>query len=158
MKLRNPSLLIAALQPAPQNSSIAFLTNRLQKLPLMLALLLLLVLSGVVVGQQVSTRAISFPVSIQWTKQNGVSKYRLQIASDESFHDIFFDGRVNGDRYTANSLPPGYYFWRTAPADYSTGNFSKPVRFFVSGGAWVTVPLADKSARKQRVRTVSKSH
>ena len=158
MKLRNPSFVIAALQPAPQNSSIAFLINRLQKLRLTLALLLALGLFGVVVGQQVNTRAISFPVSIQWTKQNGVSKYRLQIASDESFHDIFFDGRVNGERYTANTLPPGYYFWRTAPADYSTGNFSKPVRFFVSGGALMSLPVADKSVRKQRVRTVSKSH
>ena len=155
MKLRNPSFLIAALQPAPQNSSIAFLTNRLYKLQ---ALILILALSGIVVGQQVNTRAISFPVSIQWTKQNGVSKYRLQIASDESFHDIFFDGRLNGERYTANTLPPGYYFWRTAPADYSTGSFSKPVRFFVSGGALRSVPVADKLVRKQRVRTVSKSH
>ena len=158
MKLRNPFLFTAALQPAPQNSSKAFLTNRLLKLHLTLALLLLLASSGVVVGQQVNTRAISFPVSIQWAKQNGVTKYRLQIASDENFHDIFFDGRVNGERYTANTLPPGYYFWRTAPADYSTGNFSKPVRFFVSGGALMSVPLADKSTRKQRVRTVSKSH
>jgi len=106
-----------------------------------------------VLGQQ--ARSISFPTSIQWTQQQGVAKYRLQIASDEYFRSIFFDGRVNGERYTVSGLPPGYYFWRTAPANFQAGQFSKPVRFFVSGGAVVPAKLQDKSGRRSRVRTIS---
>lgn len=109
------------------------------------------------VGQQAGSRLISFPVAIQWNRQKGVAKYRLQIASDESFRNIFFDGRVQGERYTATGLPPGYYYWRTAPADASTGRFSVPVRFFVSGGAAITPVLPDKGGRRLRVRTAANS-
>lgn len=113
--------------------------------------------STAVVGQQAGARVISFPVSIQWTRQKGVSKYRLQIASDESFRNIFFDGRVQGERYTATGLLPGYYNWRVAPADSGTGQFSTPVRFFVSGGT-VSLPITDKAGRRTRQRTVANSH
>ncbi len=85
-------------------------------------------------AQQESGRQISFPVAIQWNKQKGVSSYRLQIASDENFRDIFLDRRLNGARYVAQDLPPGYYYWRVTPADFGRANFTRPVRFFVSGG------------------------
>jgi hypothetical protein len=97
-------------------------------------------------------------VSIQWTRQKGVAKYRLQIASDENFRSIFFDGRVQGERYTASGLAPGYYYWRIAPADSSTGQFSTPVRFFVSGGTTVSPAITDKAGRRSRLRTVANSH
>ncbi|HVQ38997.1 MAG TPA: hypothetical protein VMS31_15780, partial [Pyrinomonadaceae bacterium] len=91
--------------------------------------------SSTALAQQASGRsAVSFPTTIQWIKQNGVSKYRLQIADGENFRNIFYDGRVVGDRYSVRGLAPGYYYWRIAPAERQTGNFSKPVRFFVSGG------------------------
>lgn len=138
------------------NSLTRFLIVQLPKLVLFLSLTL--AGSTFAVGQQAGTRLISFPVSIQWTRQKGVAKYRLQIASDETFRSIFFDGRVQGERFTATGLPPGYYYWRTAPADSSTGRFSTPVRFFVSGGAAISPLLPDKSGRRTRVRTGANSH
>ena len=135
MKLRNS---LAALEMSPSQldhsrlSSSAdsikrFLKVRGTKLRLPLVLSLLLAGSMFALGQQ-PTRLISFPVAIQWTRQKGVAKYRIQIANDESFRNIFFDARVNGERYTASGLPPGYYYWRAAPADFSTGRFSTAVR------------------------------
>ena len=68
------------------------------------------------------------------TSKAGVTWYRLQIGGDETFRNIFYDRRVFGGRYTVSNLPPGYYYWRIAPADDQLGAFSRPVRFFVSGG------------------------
>jgi hypothetical protein len=155
MKLRNTSLLLAARPAAFLNSCNSFLARQRQMLRPALALLLILTLSAIALGQQAGTRSISFPTSIQWTRQKGIKKYRLQIASDETFRSIFFDGRVNGERYTASGLPPGYYYWRVAAADRSTGQFSTPVRFFVSGGAVVSGLLPDKTGRRARARTLS---
>jgi hypothetical protein len=156
MKLHNTPVLSAALQAVSLLKR--FSAFQRQKLQVPLALLLMLVVTAVAFGQQAATRSISFPRSIQWTKQKGVAKYRLQIASDENFRNIFFDRRVNGERYTVSGLPPGYYYWRTATADFSTGQFSRPVRFFVSGGAVVSGALPDKAGRRPRVRAVSNNH
>lgn len=165
MKLRNS---LAALEMSPSqldhsrlSSSIDFL-KRLKvgctKLGLPLALSLLLAAPIFALGQQPAPRLISFPVAIQWTRQKGVTKYRIQIANDESFRNVFLDARVNGERYTASGLPPGYYYWRAAPADFSTGRFSTPVRFFVSGGAAVSPVLPDKGGRRSRVRSTTNNH
>ena len=143
--------------PGFLNSLTRFLALQTKR-PLSLALLLLLPVSAVTSGQQTGTRSISFPVPIQWTKQKGVAKYRLQVASDESFRSIFFDGRVQGDRYTVTGLPPGYYYWRMAPADSSTGRFSTPVRFFVSGGAVVSATVSNKAASRPHGRSAANSH
>ncbi|MDQ2920486.1 MAG: hypothetical protein M3R52_02545 [Acidobacteriota bacterium] len=90
-------------------------------------------------AQQTSgRRPIAFPTTIQWNKQRGVTKYRLQIAEDEKFSNVFYDGPVIGERYMVTRLAPGYYYWRIAPAGSQTGAFSKPVRFFVSGGVVVS--------------------
>ncbi len=156
MKLHNKNALATSLQAVSIDSRNRFLTFQPQKLHVVLVLSVMLALPVIVLSQQ--ARSISFPTSIQWTKQKGVAKYRLQIASDENFRNIFFDGRVNGERYTVSGLPPGYYFWRTAPANFRAGQFSKPVRFFVSGGAVVSAKLQDKSGRRSRVRTISNSH
>ena len=93
---------------------------------------------------------ISFPVAIAWNSQPGAIKYRLQIAADEKFQDVFFDGRVTGSRYVIKDLPAGYYFWRVASADSTLGNYSTPVRIFISGG--VVTPL-NLSNRTRRTRT-----
>lgn len=127
------------------------------KLYLSFALSVLLTFPVFALGQQPTTHSVSFPTTIQWNKQKSVARYRLQIASDENFRSIFFDGRINGERYTVSGLPPGYYYWRTAAADRSTGQFSKPVRFFVSGGAVLSRALTDKGTRRGRVRSVSNS-
>jgi hypothetical protein len=155
MKLRNTSLLLAIRPAAFLNSFKVFLALQGQRLRPALALSLTLTLSAIALGQQAGTRSISFPTPIQWTRQKDIKKYRLQIASDEAFRSIFFDGRVNGERYTASGLPPGYYYWRVAAADRATGQFSRPVRFFVSGGAVVSGLLPDKTGRRPRARTLS---
>lgn len=90
--------------------------------------------------QSSARRPIAFPTTIQWPKQRGVTRYRFQIADDERFSNIFYDGPVTGERYTVTGLAPGYYYWRIAPSERQTGAFLKAVRFFVSGG--VVVPVA----------------
>ncbi|HUE80748.1 MAG TPA: PQQ-binding-like beta-propeller repeat protein [Pyrinomonadaceae bacterium] len=60
---------------------------------------------------------------LQWGKQLGVQRYRLQIARDDRFEDIVFDGAINGNEHTPTSLPAGRYYWRVAPAEGETGRF-----------------------------------
>jgi len=60
---------------------------------------------------------------LQWGKQLGVQRYRLQIARDGRFEDIVFDGAINGNQHTPTSLPAGRYYWRVAPAEGETGRF-----------------------------------
>ena len=79
--------------------------------------------------------------------KNGVTRYRLQIAADEKFQDVFFDGRVAGSRYLVSDLSPGYYYWRVAPADSESPRFSRPSRFFVSGGVVKTVRVRGTGGR-----------
>lgn len=120
-----------------------------------ISLVLILVLglwSGVsysVTAQQIAAREISFPVAIQWNKQTAVRRYRLQIAADEKFQDVFFDGLVTGERYVANELPAGSYFWRVASADSNLRHFSPAVCFFVSGGVVTRVELPNRAKRRR---------
>lgn len=159
MKLHNKPVLFAALESVALRAFKHLSAFQAQKLHLTLALSILFAVPVLALAQPASTRSISFPTPIQWTKQKGVVKYRLQIASDENFRSIFFDGRVSGERYTASRVPPGYYYWRTAPSDLRTGQFSKPVRFFISGGAVISGTLPEKATRRARVRNpVSNSH
>ena len=96
-------------------------------------------------------RSIAFPTSIQWAKQRGVTKYRLQIADDEKFSNIFYDGPVVGDRYIVTGLAPGYYYWRIAASERQTGVFLKAVRFFVSGGVVPTGKLSGSPGTRPRL-------
>jgi hypothetical protein len=94
---------------------------------------------------QTPGREIVFPKTIQWNKQRGVTGYRLQIAGDQEFQNVFFDGPVTGEQYVIRSLAPGYYYWRVAPAESRSG-FSRPVRLFISGGVVTTVRLPIRAA------------
>jgi hypothetical protein len=98
-------------------------------------------------AQQATPREVVFPVSIQWNREKGVKRYRLQIAADEKFQNVFLDRRVVGDRFVVSELSAGYYYWRVAPADSSVGNFSRPVRFFISGGTVIPVRLSNRATR-----------
>ena len=112
-------------------------------------------------AQQTSGRPpITFPTTIQWIKQRGVSKYRLQIADDEDFRNVLYDGRVVGERYNVRGLSPGYYYWRIAPADRQTGAFLRPIRFFVSGGVVIpgTTPGSPGTRSKLPARPASRVH
>lgn len=87
-----------------------------------------------------------FPITVQWTRQKAVTKYRLQIAADEEFENIYLDKRVFGSSYTVKDLSSGYYYWRVVPADAPGGNFSRPIRFFISGGVVTPVILPNRSS------------
>ncbi len=96
-------------------------------------------------------RPIAFPTTIQWSRQRGITKYRLQIAEDEKFSNIFYDGPVVGDRYIVTGLAPGYYYWRIAASERQTGVFLKAVRFFVSGGVVPTGKLSGSPGTRPRL-------
>jgi hypothetical protein len=96
--------------------------------------------------QQTPAREIAFPTTIQWNKQRGITRYRFQIAGDGKFQNVFLDRLVTGERYVVSDLSSGYYYWRVAPADPRSGRFSRPLRFFVSGGVMTTVRPAHRAA------------
>jgi len=98
-------------------------------------------------AQQTTTCEVVFPVSIQWNREKGVKRYRIQIAADEKFQNVFLDKRVVGERFVVSELSAGYYYWRVASADSQVGNFSRPVRFFISGGTITPVRLSSRATR-----------
>jgi len=104
--------------------------------------------------QQTPGREIAFPKTIQWNKQRGVTRYRLQIAGDEQFQNVFFDGPVTGEQYIVSGLSAGYYYWRVAPVD-SRSRFSQPVRLFISGGVVTTVRLPSRATSARSSAIVS---
>jgi hypothetical protein len=97
---------------------------------------------------------------ITWSKQVGVSHYRLQIATDSQFNDVVFDRRINGSEYVVRDLPPGRYYWRVAQAETKTGEFLTTVAFEVKTERTIvprstpsiipTVPTIDTSVRTRR--------
>ncbi len=119
---------------------------------LILAILFITVSSAPEVAAQQAAAQVSFPTAIEWKRQAGVRLWRLQVAADEKFQDVFLDRRVVGDRYLVGELPPGYYFWRVAPAD--TQSYSNPIRFFISGGVVTAVDVTPRvyRAKPQRAR------
>ncbi|MDT7690395.1 MAG: FG-GAP-like repeat [Acidobacteriota bacterium] len=79
-------------------------------------------------------------ILVRWQGKPGVSRYRLQLASDEKFEDIVFDQAVEGRQYVVKGLAPGNYFWRVAPAAAETSiTFSRPERVSLSGEQKVEV-------------------
>lgn len=115
-------------------------------------------ISSIAFAQQTAGRLpIAFPTTIRWNKQRGVTKYRLQIASDEDFRNFFYDGPIVGERYVVTGLAPGYYYWRIAPSERLTGAFLKPVRFFVSGGLVVPGMAPGPTGTLPRLPTATSS-
>jgi outer membrane protein assembly factor BamB len=76
-----------------------------------------------VLGQSNTTQN-NTEVHLRWGQRPGVSRYRLQLASDSGFADIVFDRVVTGNDYQVNDLAPGRYFWRIAPLSGTLGEFS----------------------------------
>jgi hypothetical protein len=105
-------------------------------------------------AQQPEGRALVFPVTIQWNKQKAVREYRLQIAADEKFQDVFLDKRITGDRYIASELAAGSYYWRVAPAQPQLGYFSRPAKFFVSGGIVTSVKVRTRTTRTRSLPAI----
>ena len=96
-------------------------------------------------GQQTPGQEIAFPLTIQWDKQRGVARYRLQVAGDQEFQNVFFDRPVIGEQYVVSGISAGYYYWRVAAVD--SRGFSQPVRVFISGGVVTPVDLARLPSR-----------
>jgi hypothetical protein len=132
-------------------SSLSAITNparlRFLRLFALAALLIPAGLSLSAAAQQPAGRALVFPVTIQWNRQKAVRWYRLQIAADEKFRNVFFDKRIAGERYVASELAPGNYYWRVAPAEPQLGYFTRPVKFFVSGGVVNNVKVRNRVTR-----------
>jgi hypothetical protein len=150
MKFRNSrSRVLQAVSPLPPESGTAL---QFEFVRLLVGLLVgWAVMFGPSVlamnppAQQKPGSTVAFVTSIQWNRQRGVTRYRLQIAGDENFTNVFYDGRVAGERHTISHLLPGQYYWRVAPADSQTGEFCRPVRFFVSGGVITSAPFVRRT-------------
>ncbi|MDQ3818329.1 MAG: PQQ-binding-like beta-propeller repeat protein [Acidobacteriota bacterium] len=69
---------------------------------------------------------------VVWPGQQGVLRYRLQVARDQEFRDIVFDRAVFGTEYLIADLAPGSYYWRVAPAVKETGTFTTPRRVVIT--------------------------
>jgi outer membrane protein assembly factor BamB len=65
-------------------------------------------------------------LKLKWAARPRVRRYRLQVALDEKFTDIVFDGAVVGLEHEVVDLRPGKYYWRVAPATPETGRYSAP--------------------------------
>jgi hypothetical protein len=129
--------------------------NRFVLLALILASLFISVSFSRHVEAQQTAQQVSFPVAVEWKGQASVHIWRLQVAADDKFQDVFLDRRVRGNRYLVSEIPSGYYFWRVTPAD--SQSYSTPVRFFISGGVVTAIdvsarPSQTKSQRARRAR------
>jgi outer membrane protein assembly factor BamB len=82
-------------------------------------------------GQQKCNPPQTPVAKIQWNKEPGVTKYRVQIASDDKFSDVLFDSLIEGSEYVVRDLAPGHYYWRIAQAETETWQFVKPMPFEV---------------------------
>ena len=89
------------------------------------------VFSSATFGQQKCNPPQAPVAKIQWNTQPGVTKYRVQIASDDKFSDVLFDGLIKGSEYVVRDLAPGHYYWRIAQAETETWQFVKPIPFEV---------------------------
>jgi len=69
---------------------------------------------------------------IKWNRQTGISRYRLQIATDARFQNVLLDRLVHTDEYHPSDLIPGYYYWRVAPSEDAMGRFLPPLPFQVT--------------------------
>src|SRR6266403_657075 len=101
-----------------------YCSGHLRGLLLTAAMLLPCTLLVLAQAAPANSQANSTEVHLRWGSRPGVSRYRLQLASDSAFADIVFDRVVAGNDYQINDLPPGRYFWRVAPLTGTLGEFS----------------------------------
>lgn len=87
--------------------------TRKTQIILISVVVVLLTATPVVLGQDNQGLA---PARLSWNKVRGIETYRLQIATDEQFRDVLFDGPIKGSQYIVTDLKPGRYYWRIAPS------------------------------------------
>ena len=95
-------------------------------------------------------------VTMEWSQQEGVSAYRLQIAQDSSFASPLFDQRTsdNTSRHEVK-LRPGVYYWRIASITTKDGKpdqgpFGGPYRLEVL--ACQRAPAVEQTETETRFR------
>jgi outer membrane protein assembly factor BamB len=99
-------------------------------------ILLVLAIAPLTSGQNKpapTTTQASTSLHLVWPVQQGVLRYRLQLARDEQFKDIVFDRAVFGTEYLVTELAPGRYYWHVAPAVKETGTYTKPRLIEIAG-------------------------
>ena len=57
-------------------------------------------------AQQPQATKLPPSILVRWQGKPGVSRYRLQLATDEKFEDVVFDQAVEGRQYVVRDLPP----------------------------------------------------
>lgn len=97
--------------------------------------------------QQAATR-------IRWSGEQGVTRYRLQLATDAEFTDIVFDRAVVGREYVVRDLPPGNYFWRIAPAASETGRYSIPAPVQITNAPNIETATDTRAPTIERTPTI----
>lgn len=117
--------LYRSTNTAPQNIRTSYL------LLLTLLLVLLTSISNTAVEAQHTTTTQADITRLKWDKQSGVERYRLQIAKDDQFNDVLFDGVVAGQEYVVKDLEPGRYYWRLTSLDPRKGELQPPTPFEV---------------------------
>src|SRR5688572_5824076 len=70
---------------------------------------------------QTAPRKVSASARISWGAQDGVSRFRLQVARDQSFSDTVIDRAVKGNSYLISGLSEGKYYWRVSPIGTGKG-------------------------------------
>lgn len=102
-----------------------FLRSKLARVSLVLTLLLSASTLPSLAQNLPNTSSSAAITRIQWVPQPGVRRYRLQIAGDERFTDVMFDGMVSGHEYIPRDLTPGRYHWRVSSAESRSQRFLK---------------------------------
>lgn len=95
--------------------------------------LALLVVAPLALPAQPQQKTQATSLQLRWPGQQGVLRYRLQLARDDKFSDIVFDRAVFGTEYAVTNLEPGRYYWRVAPAVKETGTYSPPKLIEITG-------------------------
>lgn len=100
----------------------------------------LVTIDGVVSAQN-NPQLQNTSAHLRWGPRVGVSRYRLQLASDVHFRDIVFDRVISGTETDVNDLAPGRYFWRIAPLTKTLGEFSSAGTIEVAAPSVPRLPI-----------------
>lgn len=83
-------------------------------------------------GKPVNEGKVRLPQpTLEWTRAQEASRYRVQVSSDPSFNTLFTEKQLDGTSHQPAALPEGDYFWRVASIDHAgeQGPFSEVRRF-----------------------------
>ncbi len=82
-------------------------------------------------------------VKLDWAKIEGAAEYRVEVASDEAFTRLQWEGKTREAEVELPLLPGGKYFWRVRAVSSQWGEWpASEMRFFT-----VKAPLAAPKAK-----------